>query len=473
MIETMPVQGSSAERIAGFAAELTTEPLPAEVLATARLLLLDTVGCALAAVGESAYDGLRALAIEQGGAPQARVLGSDPMVPAPSAALANGSLAHALDFDDIHPASSAHTSAVVIPAALAAAQANDRSGEELLAAIVLGTEVVARIGSIVPAGLHERGFHVTSVAGVFGAAAAAAALAGADPATTVAALGIAGSLASGIFAYLEDATETKPLHAGWAAQAGVQAAAFAAVGIEGPASVIEGRYGILDTFLRGELPSADARRAAVAAAFEDLGSGWRTLEVTPKAYPCCAFMHPWLAAAERALGDESGRGAEVVGLRAAVPVEVAVRLVEPRQRTDSPSNGYDAKFSLPYSLAALVRRGRLDLAAFAPAAIADEETLALARRVEVSDFPQHDWSSAPRGAVELELDDGRLLRAELEGQPAALTALDGQVAVEAKYRANAEPTLGADRARALGEAIAGLGGEAPIDLLGELLGAAR
>ncbi|MEZ5076073.1 MAG: MmgE/PrpD family protein [Solirubrobacterales bacterium] len=467
MIGSPPAAG--AERVAAFAAALHEERPPDEVLATARLLLLDTVGCALAAATAGGYDGVRAVAVEQGGFPQARIIGSREMVPGASAALVNGTLAHALDFDDIHPTSSAHTSAVVVPAALAAAEASSAGGGELLDAIVLGTEVAARIGSIVPAGLHERGFHATSVAGVFGAAAAAAALNGVGPAVTTAALGIAGSTASGILAYLDDATETKPLHAGWAAHAGVLAVAVADAGVAGPPSVLEGRYGILDSFLRGTLPDPAARRDAAAAAFEDLGRGWRTLEVTPKAYPCCAFMHPWLAAVEGALGGERQRGEDLTAVRAALPSEVAARLAEPRARADAPASGYDAKFSFPYSLAALLLGGELNLASYGTEAIADPQVLELARRIEISTFAQDNWSTSPRGEVELRLSEGRMLTMALDGSRVADNALGAAAGTEAKFHANAAPALGADRARALGEAIAALDGEASISLLTALL----
>mgnify|MGYP001048318360 CR=1 FL=1 len=455
-------------RVAEFTAELLAEPLSDEVAETARLLVLDTVGCALAAAG-GPHDGVRRVLVADGGARRASIVGSGEMVPTAGAALVNGVLAHSLDYDDIHPTSAAHTSAVVVPAALAVAQARGRSGGDLLRAVALGTEVVARIGSIVPAGLHERGFHVTSVAGVFGAAAAAALLDETDPDTTASALGIAGSTASGVFAYLDDATETKPLHAGWAAQAGIRAVAFASAGLAGPPSVIEGRYGILDTFLRGSLPDAAARADAAAAAFADLGDAWRTLEVTPKRYPCCAFMHPWLAAAERGLREASASGAEVVAARLSVPDEVAARLVDPRRRTDAPASGYDAKFSLPYSLAALLLRGRLDLAAYGAEAIAEPGTLGLAREIQVTSFADESWSTRPRGEVELRLRDGREVAVPVDAAVAPPTAREDRGAVEAKFLANASLALGERRAARLAGAIAALGDDAGLAPTIELL----
>ena len=136
---------------------------------------------------------------------------------------------------------------------------------------------------------HARGFHPTSVCGVFGATAAAARLAGLDAETTTSALGLAGSMSSGLMAYLNDGTPTKPVHAGWAAQAGVLAARLAAHGAEGPAGVLDGRFGVFHAFVDDDEPS-------LAEQLDDLGSRWETLRVSYKPYPACHFMHGSLGA---------------------------------------------------------------------------------------------------------------------------------------------------------------------------------
>jgi 2-methylcitrate dehydratase PrpD len=176
--------------------------------------------------------------------------------------------------------------------------------------------------------------------------------------------------------YLADGSQTKPLHAGWAAHAGVVAAALAAHGAGGPASVLEGRFGLLASHV-GEFDPP-----ALSA---ELGTRWETSAIAFKAYPSCHLSHSVLDAV-RAAGVAAGEVEEVVAL---VAGEVAVGLVlEPSERKLAPATPYEAKFSLPYCIAALLLRGELGVDAFTPAAIAEERTLALARRVgyEVVDF---------------------------------------------------------------------------------------
>src|SRR6185437_1979155 len=142
-----------------------------------------------------------------------------------------------------------HPSTVVLPAALAVGQAGGASGLQVLTALVAGTEIVARIGMVAPGAFHERGFHPTSVCGVFGAVVAVGSVLGLDAETTNRALGLAGSTSSGLWAFLEEGTPTKPFHAGWAAHAGVVAASLAGHGAAGPTGVLGNRFGLFHALL--------------------------------------------------------------------------------------------------------------------------------------------------------------------------------------------------------------------------------
>src|SRR5262249_51715604 len=159
--------------------------------------------------------------------PQASVIGLDAALPAANAAFANAMVCHGLDFDDTHSDSVAHVSVVVTPASIAAGEANGASGREGLTAIVGGNEGVTRVGMPASGASPARGSHPTASCGIFGAATAASRLAGVDAPSTASALGIAGSFAGGLFAYLDDATPTKPMHPAWAAHGGLFAARLA------------------------------------------------------------------------------------------------------------------------------------------------------------------------------------------------------------------------------------------------------
>jgi 2-methylcitrate dehydratase PrpD len=418
----------AAEQLAEFALGLRLEEeVPAEVRHAARRHLLDALGCGLAAGALGEGDAARAVARQMAGTPEASLIGAPERVPAPSAALANGMLIHALDFDDTHAEAVAHVSAVVVPAALAAAEACQANGAELLTALIAGNEATVRIGAAASGEFHARGFHPTAVAGVFGAALAAARLHRADIATTASALGIAGSMASGLFAYLDDATATKPIHAGWAAHAGILAARLAAAGAEGPPHVLEGRFGLFDAFL-GRIPELK---------LDDLGRSWETPRIAYKPYPACHYCHGALGAAAALDLDP----AEVDAIVARVSPGAVDVVLEPQTAKLAPRMPYEAKFSLQHSLAALIVHGTVGTGTYTPEAIADPDTRALAARVhyEVADFP-----SPFGGAVEVTLRDGSVRHAELQ-QPAGSPENPLEdAAVLAKYRDNARLALASD-----------------------------
>lgn len=435
---------TAAQRLAAFAHGLALEAVPAGARRAAQLHALDTLGCGIAAVGlgEGGHARASLEATSAGGA--AHAIGAANGMAAPGAALANGTLCHALDFDDTHAAAVAHVSTVVTPAACAVAEVVDADGAELLAAIIAGNEVVVRVGAAASGAFHRRGFHPTSVCGVFGAAAAAARLRGLSAAQTAHALGIAGSFAGGIFEYLADGAATKPLHAGWAAHGGVLAAQLAEQGATGPATVLEGRQGLYAT--HGEGADADALEAQLAT----LGTRWETPSITYKPYPACHYAHAAIDAAAALQPLDPGR---IVSIEAAIPEGGVMLVLDPLERKHAPRTPYDAKFSLPYAVAAQLVHGRVDVASFTPAAIAEPEVLALARRVGYRSETFATHPGAFPATLEIELDDGTRLTHTLayeRGHPCNPLSDDEVVA---KFRANAALALAEPQAAALEDAL--------------------
>ena len=253
----------------------------------AKLHVLDVIGCGLAAHGLGIAGEGRETMAELGGTAEATVIGLDTRLPAPNAAFANAMLCHGLDFDDTHSDSVAHVSTVVVPAAAALAEARGASGRELLTAIIAGNEIVTRIGMATPGAFHKRGFHPTAICGIFGATAAAARLGGLDAEQATSALGIAGSMASGLFAYLDDATATKPIHPAWAAHGALLAPARGPRR-RGPPGRSGGALRRLPRLRRhADRPRAPARRPGLAL---------ETPRIAYKAFPACHFIHGSLGA---------------------------------------------------------------------------------------------------------------------------------------------------------------------------------
>jgi 2-methylcitrate dehydratase PrpD len=427
------LMATAAERFAAFALELELESIPDEVVDAAKLHVLDVFGCGLAAHGLGiAGEGRTAMA-ELGGEQEATVIGLDRGLPAANAAFANAMLCHGLDFDDTHSDSVSHVSTVVVPAAAALAEARGATGRELLTAIVAGNEIVTRIGMATPGAFHKRGFHPTAICGIFGATAAVARLGGLSAADTASALGIAGSMASGLFAYLDDATATKPIHPAWATHGALVAARLASLGAEGPPGVLEGRFGLYHAFVD--------TRIDLEPQLADLGERWETPRIAFKAFPACHFIHGSLGATA-SLGGEVEPD-EVEDILVTVP-EAGVSLVlEPAESKVAPRTDYEGKFSLQYSTAAMLVHGRVGLATYTPEALADERVLGLARKVRYETKEYASYPAAFPGGVRIGLRDGRMLEADFPYQLGAPENPMSADQVRAKFRENAALAGGA------------------------------
>ena len=439
---------TAAQRFADFAVSLRVEDVPEAVVEAAKLHLLDTLGCGLAAHALGIATEGRSTMAELGGEPQATVIGLDGRLPAANAAFANAMVCHGLDFDDTHSDSVSHVSTVTCPAALAAGEAAGAGGRDVLAAIVGANEVVTRIGMAASGAFHKRGFHPTAICGIFGATAAAARLGGLDRAAAASALGLAGSMASGIFAYLEDGTATKPLHPAWAAHGGLIAARLAAHGADGPPSVIEGKFGLYHAFLGAEKGEID-----IESQLADLGSRWETPRIAYKPYPACHFMHGSLGATAEAVGGRTFSPDEIDDVAVTVPAAGVSLVLEPADKKVAPRTEYEGKFSLQYSTAAMLVRGRLGVADYTEEAIRDPRVLELARKVryETKDYPT--YPKAFPGGVRIRLAGGATLEADFPYQKGGPENPFSAGEVREKFRGNASLALSSASVEALEETI--------------------
>lgn len=424
------------ERLGQWVADFTLDQVPSPVIADARLHTLDTVGVGIgAAVLPGEADSARAariMAAAAGGQGAASVYGLHERVSAPMAAMVNGSLQHSLDFDDIHTDSRVHTSTMTVPAALALGESVGASGRDVLAAIILGNEVSAQIGMAFPRHVQHFGFHGTPVCGVFGVAAGAAYLLGLTAHETAHALGIAGDVAGGTNAWIAEGTSNKHLHAGWAAQNGITSALLAKEGAKGPRGAFEGRFGIFDALGRAPDVSPDTALAS-------LGQRWATSEIAYKAYPSCYWMHASVGAAEQLRPVILDNLASVDVLEAVVPSAAIPLVLDPRESRIQPQTPYAAKFSLQYSVAAMILRGQIDLSTYTEEALGDRNVLQLASRVTWRIEPSLDaGSQLYAGGLTVRFLDGReetVILDEPLGTPGNPMS---EAAIIQKYRACAQ-----------------------------------
>ncbi|GGT16920.1 MmgE/PrpD family protein [Nonomuraea spiralis] len=457
-----------AEILARFATDCRDHGLPSEVETDAIGRILDVLGNCLAAHAERSEPGpleaVRQVTAAWGGTAQAGAIGMRERLPAPSAALVNGTLAHALDFDDTHLPSILHPSASVVPAALAAAAETRADGRALLAAVAAGDEVCVRLGaaSYLPdlrnSLFFEKGLHATSICGTIGAAVAAGLLYGLDAPGLVSAVGVAASMGAGIIEANRTGGTVKRVHCGWAAHSGVSAAALVRAGLTGPPTVLEGRFGFLNAYLDG--------RHDGDALLSGLGERWEVTRTTYKPYPANHFTHPGIdcALALRAQGLDP---ADVVEAELAVPAPVLRTIAEPYEEKIRPRTAYHAKFSGPYTVAvALFGGGGLgvyldDFAELHP------ERLALAARVRcVADERASALFPAGFGAaLRVRTRAGALLEHRVDcsrgGPGSPLTGAE----LAMKFRLNARRALTGEAADALESAVRALPTSADADRL--------
>ena len=386
-----------ATQLAQFAAAVESKALPDRVRNTIRRLLFDVVGLCVAARNNDYVRAIRASAFSGG---SASAIGH-PMTLSPyDAALINGTAAHGEDYDDTFEGGPVHAGAVIVPAVFGIAEQRGLSGAAVTRAIAVGVELVCRMSLVAPQAIHKACFHPTAVIGAPAAAAAVATAIGLDEKKTTHALGIAGSLASGIIEYLADGSSTKRLHAGSAAQAGIRAALLAEGGFTGPATVLEGTHGFYRAF-------APSRPANFAVLLDDLGSEWMLERLAFKPYACGTMTQPFIDCAIelRQSGLVADDIAEIV---CAVGEGTVHRLWEPLGQKRAPTNGYAGKFSTPYCIAVGFLDGKAGFEQFTDAKAGDSAVRALAAKVSYVIDPGNEYPRKFTGQIRATLNDGSI-----------------------------------------------------------------
>jgi 2-methylcitrate dehydratase PrpD len=416
-----------AEVFATWAAGLGPEAIPGAARAVATNALLDVAGLCIAARGT---DYVRAALAAWDAEGPCTALGHARKLDAAGAALINGTAAHGEDFDDSFEGTPVHASAVVLPAVLAAAERYGRSGADALRGYVVGTELMCRLALVAPTAIHRAGFHPTAVIGALGAAAAVGAALRLSPPQLTSALGIAGSMASGILEYLAEGTWTKRLHAGWAAQAGLRAALLGRAGFLGPRTVLEGEHGFFHAFGIREI-EPDFRFVTGG-----LSDEWQMAKIAFKPYACGTMLHPFIDCAIR-LAREGAAAADVREVVCRVGEGTVHRLWEPLAEKRNPTTSYSAKFSGPFAVALGLTQQAAGLEQFTEARVRDPDLLALAAKVRYEIDPDNEYPRNYTGDVRAVLADGSVREAHQPHLRGGVREPLHRAEIRAKFRANA------------------------------------
>ena len=394
-----PVEAIVAGRgqeIAAYATGALTRKLPDEVRAAAVTALVDYMGVAIGAADDATVRPVRRVAESWAAKGKARIF-LGPLTTPALAALVNGTMAHAMDYDDAHQMGAGHVSCPCWSAALAVAGHLDAGERETLAAFVAGFEVMARLGGGGPAGvgrsLHRRGFHPTSIFGRVGAAVVASVLMRLDQATTERALGVAATTAGGLIGSF--GTHAKPFHGGKAAMDGILAAQLAQEGFESATHLLELEKGLLDAFIQDRVVEVPPL---------DFDARWELLRNGYKPYASCRATHASIQAA-RGLAPRIA-GKRVARVRAKIHPNAVVTAGKLNPRTP-----LECKFSVQFCIALALSGYRLVASEFTEAALRDRAVTGLLPLIElevVKDQPQYE------AHLEVTLESGEVVRGDTE-----------------------------------------------------------
>lgn len=418
----------SAQVLAEWALNLTWSDLPVDVQQVVKEHALDGIGDAIGGASTLIANAAKTTIAQYGESTNSTIWGSSKTASIPAAAFVNAILIHALDFDDTHAGGLVHATAPTLPVAIALGEALDASGEEVITAYAAGLEIICRLGGATPHGFHARGLHATQVCGTIAATVVAAKLMKLSTQQTVNAMGIAGSFSGGLLEFLNTGSSTKQIHPGIAAQAGITAANLAANDASGPETVIEGQYGIYKTL--------SDRESDIASITNDLGSNWQAAKITIKPYPACQLSHVTLDAVKVAWSSAVASGAtisDISKIHAIVHPDSAKIVCLPRDEKNKPKTPYDAKFSLPWSVAALLIDGALIVDTFASESIKRNSVIELAEKFEFTEKSEVAAAAAASGYAEIMTTDGQIFIGKVRSSAGSPTNRLSQTALVEKF----------------------------------------
>ncbi len=387
---------------------LRYEDIPGPAVGAAKKDVLDSLATALGGSTQAGIAELVDMIREWGGNEQSTIIAYGIRCPAPDAAQVNGTMIHALDYDDGHPIAQVHIGCVAVSTCFAVAERmGGINSREFITALTLGADFLARLGLASRPGssLIESGWHPTALFGYLGAAAMAGKLMGLDEERMVNALGIAYHQCAGNSQCVNDGALTKRMGPGLAAKGGITAALMAERSITGARNILEGEYGMYHQYHGGDYD------AEILTA--DLGKRFEGINIGDKPYPCCGFTHPFIDAV-LSLKSKHDIDIEQVSSITAYGGQPAYEICVPPEVKCTPRNTIDAQFSVPWAVATALVRGKVSLEDFTGAAIKNEDVLQISRKVTGVLDPSLSRHGVGPGRVKIAMKDGTEYTEEVE-----------------------------------------------------------
>jgi 2-methylcitrate dehydratase PrpD len=354
------------------------EDLPPEVIEATKKEILDFFGVALGGMSQPGATHVCALIKEWGGKEESSIIGCTQRVPAPNAAQANATMAHTLDFDDVHEAAVMHPGIASIPVVMAVGEAQGNlSGKEFITCTALGVDMMCRLALATTPGKSpiELGWHLTTLFGFMGAAATAARVMRLNEDKIVDAIGIGYHQSCGNGQCVKDGALTKRLGPGFAVKGGITAALMAKMGVTGAKNSLEGEWGLYRQYMDGDY-SPEILTA-------DLGKRFEGANVAIKPYPCCRGIHPAIDAALALVSESNIRSKDIKEIVLSVTDAHLKLLCQPLEAKRSPRSPVDAQFSIPWGVASAIVGKKVGLSDFTDSAIRNQDVLEVTRKMRV------------------------------------------------------------------------------------------
>lgn len=401
------------------------EDLPQKVADETKKQLLDFIGVCVGGYGQAGAKETRELALEWGGSAQSTVIGSGVKLPAPAAAQVNASMAHSLDFDDVHEAAVMHPGVITIPTTLAVSELKGGfSGKDFIHAVAIGGDMISRMGLATRPGddIHQYGWHFTTLNGFMTAAAVASRVLELSVEQIVNAIGIGYHQSCGNGQAVKDGVLTKRLGPGFSVRGGITAALLSQKGVTGAQNSFEGLQG----YYRVYHGNCYSREILVG----DLGRRFESGEISIKPYPSCRGTHPTADAALRLVREFDVTKDNVEHIEIYCGKGTRDLLAEPREFKAKPRNFVDSQFSLIWCCATAIAKGQVTLSHFTETSIKDADTLALAKKITVMHDPQYDTGGLEPVRIHVKLKNGNEHTVEAltaTGSPERPVSFDGVV----------------------------------------------
>lgn len=393
------IEQTLSEKIADFALQTRITDIPESVIEYGKTVLMDVFGVALTSVDLTHAKAIRKTLEELQSTGNCTLWGLKEKANLADAVMHNSCLIHGADYDDTHIAGFVHPSAPIVSTAITCGEMVNASGQEILEAMVVGWEIIIRLGLATLGRGDDIGFHTTGLIAPFASVCTAARLLKGSKETLVNALGICGSQAGALQEFLNSGAQVKKLHPGWGSHSAIYAFLLAKNGLSGPPKVFEGNFGLWKTHF--------GNTNGLSEAFEDLGVNWHIEGIAFKMYPICHDTHSFVDCAIRVMNREGFTADQIRHVECRIEPRCYDIVCLPLQEKTRPENDFIMRFSLQYVVAAAFVFGCVTPAEIDVNLGKDIRVLDMIDKIECIADPDKENPGYLPGWIKITLDDGR------------------------------------------------------------------